>query len=100
MSHNTAALVASFQAAPPVPADSRERTAVNWVKDAVGKTLPDIPAETAGDLLMHFVSFFDTVVDSIGEATPLLDWESRTELTRNILGVAGMELHTGTELGQ
>lgn len=100
MSHNTAALVASFQAAPPVPADSRERSAVNWVKDAAAKTLPDVPAETAGDVLMHFVSFFDAVIDSIGEATPLLDWESRTELTRNILGVAGMELYTGTELGR
>lgn len=98
MSHNTAALVASFQAAPPVPADSNERIGVDWVRQAAVRCMPDVPPQVLGDALMHFVSFFDSVIDSISEATPMLDWESRTHVTRNIIGVAGMELHTGKEL--
>lgn len=96
MSRNTAALVATFQAAPPVFADSNERSFVNWVRDAAARTLPDVPTELLGDLLMHFVCYFDTVLDAISAADPMLDWESRTHVARNILGVAGMEMHTGT----
>jgi len=94
MSRNTAALVAAFQAAPEVPADSNERIGVEWVRQAAIRCLPDVPSQVLGDVLMHFVSFFDSVIDSIGEATPMLDWESRTHVTRNIIGVAGMELYT------
>lgn len=96
MSHNTAALLAAFQAAPEVPADSNERVAVNWVRDAAARSLPNVPTELVGDLLMHFVSFFDSVLDAISDADPMLDWESRTCITRNVLGVAGMEMYTGT----
>jgi hypothetical protein len=93
MSHNTAALVASFQAAPEVPDDSNERIGVDWVRQAAVRCMPDVPAQVLGDALMHFVSFFD----SISAADPMLDWESRTHVTRNIIGVAGMELYTGVE---
>ena len=96
MSHNTAALVASFQAAPPIPLDGNERVGVNWVRDAATRSLPHVPPELLGDLLMHFVSFFDSVIDAISDADSMLDWESRTVISRNIIGVAGMELCTGT----
>lgn len=94
MSRNTAALVAAFQAAPELPAASNERIGVEWVRQAAVRCLPDVPPQQLGDVLMHFVSFFDSVIDSIGEASPVLDWESRTHITRNIIGVAGMELYT------
>lgn len=99
MSHNTAVLVASFQAAPPVPADSRERLAVNGIKGIAVDALPQVPAELLGDVMMHCVSFFDSVIDALRESDPMLDWESLATLTHNILGVAGMELYTGAELG-
>ena len=50
-----------------------------------------------GDVLMHFVSLFDGVIDAISDADPMLDWESRTHIARNIIGVAGMELYTAAE---
>ena len=56
--------------------------------------MPDIPPQMLGDVLMHFVSLFDGVIDAISDADPMLDWESRTHITRNIIGVAGMELYT------
>lgn len=96
MSRNTAALVASFQAAPEIPADGNERAGVNWVRDAAARTLPHVPADLLGDMLMHFVCFFDTLLDTVSEADPMLDWESRTHIVRNMIGVAGMEMYTGT----
>lgn len=93
MSHNTAALVASFQAAPPVPADSNERQGVDWVKGAVAMTLPETPAAVVGDVLMHCMSFLDAVIDSISEASPLLDWESRSIIARNVIGVLDGAVH-------
>ena len=56
--------------------------------------MPDIPQQVLGDVLMHFVSLFDSVLDAVSGADPMLDWESRTHITRNIIGVAGMELYT------
>jgi hypothetical protein len=94
MSHNTAKLVAAFQAAPKVGADSNERAGVDWVREAATRCLPDVPADVLGDVLMHVVSLFDGVIDAISDADPMLDWESRTIITRNIIGVAGMELYT------
>lgn len=100
MNHNTSALLASFGAAPPVPGGSTERAAVDGVKRIAADALPDIPVKTLGDLLMHAVSFYDTIIDALREANPVLDWESLTTLAHNIIGVAGMELYTGTVLGE
>lgn len=94
MSPNTTALVEAFQSAPKVSADSNERIGVNWVRKAAVAAMPDIPPQVLGDVLMHFVSLFDGVIDAISDADPMLDWESRTHIARNIIGVAGMELYT------
>lgn len=99
MNRNTPALLAAFGAAPPIPDGSNERLAVDGIKQAAVAVLPDIPVKMLGDLLMHAVSFYDTIIDALRESDPMLDWESLTTLAHNIIGVAGMELYTGTVLG-
>lgn len=100
MSRNTASLVRSLQAAPKVPDDGHERAFVNWVRANAAGELAELTSAQIGNAMMHFVVFFDYVIGAVGNADPMLDWESRTNITRNILGVAGMELYTGTELGR
>lgn len=100
MNRNTPALLAAFGAAPPVPDGSTERAAMDGVKRIATDVLPDIPVKTLGDLLMHAVSFYDTIINALRESDPMLDWESLTTLAHNIIGVAGMELYTGTVLGE
>lgn len=99
MNRNTPALAAAFGAAPPVPDGSTERAAVDGIKRIATDVLPDIPVKTLGDLLMHAVSFYGSVIDALRESDPVLDWESLATLAHNIIGVAGMELYTGTVLG-
>lgn len=102
MSLNTAALVAGFQAFPPVPADGRERSAVEQIKALAGRRFQDYPqldAKAAGYVLMHVAQLHDELIQALRESDPALDWESLATLAHNIIGVAGMELYTGTELG-
>lgn len=76
-----------------------ERSAVEQVKTLAISKLPAMDAEDIGRALMHAMSLHDNVIMALREADPILDWESATTLAHNIIGVAGMELYTGTVLG-
>lgn len=95
----TADLLAELQAAPPVPADSVERSAVEQVKTLAISKLSPLDAKDVGCALMHAMSLHDNVMLALRESDPVLDWESLATLAHNIIGVAGMELYTGTVLG-
>lgn len=103
MNRKTEAMVAEIQAFPPVPDDSRERIAVGQIKAAADRRFweyPQLDAQAAGYVLMHVAQLHDELIDALRESDPMLDWESLTTLAHNIIGVAGMELYTGTVLGE